>query len=208
MTEKNNVVHLEQEAIHKNTEIFIDITKILGQLLIQGLVNFSFNYKETAISFDASDQVQEAFAQYSPARVQSVTEEVIGITVNLLYNQEDQMLKQAQDEGKTNHGILQKKINAVKQHIITPNLQNGFNFYRTCIGNVLEQFAAQRVVKPASQNYPSMETVLVKLATRDNMDSAGRQTMSFELYEDQLDEIIKVLTQLKKENPVNKNKPQ
>ncbi|MEW6697772.1 MAG: hypothetical protein ACOY35_13365 [Bacillota bacterium] len=38
MTEHNNVVHLEQEMINKNTEIFIDITKILGQMQSQGLV--------------------------------------------------------------------------------------------------------------------------------------------------------------------------
>lgn len=199
MTEHNNVVHLEQEMINKNTEIFIDITKILGQMQSQGLVNFSFNYRETAISYDPSAQVQEAFAQYSPARVQSVTEEVMDITVKLMDNQEDQMLKKAQEEGKTNHAILQKKVEAVKQYIINTNLQNGFNFYRTCIGNVLEQFAVQRVVKPASQNFPAMETILVKLAIRDNMSDTGRQAISFELYEDQVDDVMKVLSQLKKE---------
>ncbi|SHE38622.1 hypothetical protein [Desulforamulus putei] len=208
MTEQNNVVHLEQEVINKNTEIFSDITAIVGRLMKQGLATFSFNYKETAISFDASPQIREAFAQYSSARVQAVTEEVVDITVKLLDNQEEQMLKQAQDEGKTNYGILQKKINTVKQQIITTGLQNAYNFYRTCIGNVLEQFAAQRVVKPASPQYPSLETVLVKITTRDNMDGASRQTISFELYEDQLDEMINVLTQLKKEHRSCKNKPQ
>lgn len=204
MSEQNNVVSLEQEIIHKNSDIFANITNKIGQLLKQGIATFSFDYREAAIAFESSTEVKRAFSDYSPERVQSVSEELVELTLKLLDGQEQNLLAEAEKEGKTAHAILDKKINAVKHHILNSNLQNAYYFYRTCVGNVLEQFIAQRVVKPASNSFPSIETLIIKLTTKDNLSNSGK-TVSFELYQDQLDDIIKTLTQVKKEFQASSN---
>lgn len=199
MSEQQKVYSLDQEIILKNTEIFVDITKILGQLLKKNLANFSFSGTDSIISFDSSIEVTGAFNNYSPQTVQSVTEEMVELTLKLLGNEESQLLTIAQEEGKTAHAVLTEKIKVVKENIALDKLQKAFHFYRTSIGNVLEQFLAQRIVKPASGNFPVQNTVQVKLTTRDNLDSSFRQSINFELYEEQLDEIIKIISDIKKD---------
>lgn len=199
MSEQQKVYSLDQEIILKNTEIFVDITKILGQLLKKNLANFSFSGTDSTISFDSSIEVTGAFNNYSPQTVQSVTEEMVELTLKLLGNEESQLLTIAQEEGKTAHAVLTEKIKVVKENIALDKLQKAFHFYRTSIGNVLEQFLAQRIVKPASGNFPVQNTVQVKLTTRDNLDSSFRQSINFELYEEQLDEIIKIISDIKKD---------
>lgn len=202
MAERNNVISLEKELFNKNCDIFVDITKIVGEMLQDGNATFSFDHTEAALTFNPSPKFENALARFSQEKIKSVTEEIVEIALFLLNNQEQQILSQAKEEGKTNEAILQKKISTVKQHILSDKLQNAFHFYRTCIGYVLEQFAAQRIVKAASPNYPSQETILLKLAIKDNMDEINKQSIVFEVYEDQLDEIISILTDLK-----NQNKP-
>ncbi|CCO07103.1 hypothetical protein [Desulforamulus hydrothermalis] len=184
----------------KNTEIFCQIISVLGGLMKQGRANFCFNYKETAFSLDDSQQVKEALAAYSVSRVQKVIEEMLDITVKLLDNQEQQLLNEAQKEGKKQYTMLQQKITAIKEHLLSPDLKNAYLFYRTCINNVLEQFTAQRLVKPASPQYPGVETVLAKITIKDNMHDNSRQSFFFELYENQLDELIMILSQLKRDH--------
>lgn len=202
MAEKNNVISFEKELFMKNCDIFIDIAKIVGEMLQVGEATFSFDHTEAALTLNPSPKFEGALARFSQEKIKSVTEEIVEIALLLLNNQEQQMLNQAREEGKTNESILQKKIDVVKQHIISDKLQNAFHFYRTCIGYVLEQFAAQRIVKAASPNYPAQETILLKLVVKDNMDEINKQAVFFEVYEDQLEEIIAVLTDLK-----NQNKP-
>lgn len=202
MSEQNNVISLEQEIINKNSDIFVNITNKIGQLLKQGLATFSFDYREAAIAFESSTEVKRAFSDFSPERVQSVSEELVDLTLKLLDGQERSLLFEAENEGKTAHAIMDKKVNAVKQHILSSNLQNAYHFYRTCVGNVLEQFIAQRVVKPASNSYPSIETLIIKLTIKDNLNNSS-ETVSFELYQDQLKDIIKTLTKIQKEFQTN-----
>ena len=61
----------------------------------------------------------------------------------------------------------------------------------------MDQFIAQKVVKPATDRYDSLETVMVKLTTKDNMDNRNRQSISFEMYGDQVDEVIETLKKIK-----------
>ncbi|SHJ93671.1 hypothetical protein [Desulforamulus aeronauticus] len=203
MAEKTNVISLEKELVNKNCEIFIDITKIIGTMLQDGHAIFSFDHTEAALSFDPAPSFESKLARFSQEKIKLVTEEIVEISLMLLNNQEQTLLNQAQEEGKTAEAILQKKIDAVKQYIINNKLQTAFHFYRTCIGNVLEQFAAQRIIKAASQNYPSQETILLKMTVKDNLDEINKQSILFELYEDQLDEIITILTNLKNQNKPN-----
>ncbi|GAB6157455.1 hypothetical protein JCM39194_06550 [Desulfotomaculum varum] len=191
---------LYEQCQDKNTEIFCQIIYILGRLIKQGMANFCFSYKETAFSLDDTQQVKEALADYSASRVQKVIEEMLDITVKLLDNQEQQLLSEAQEEGKKHHAIMQQKIKFIKKHMLSPDLPNAYHFYRTCINNVLEQFTAQRLVKPASPQYPSVETILVKITVKDNMDDTGSQSLFFEMYENQLDELIGMLSQLKRDH--------
>lgn len=199
MSDKHNVINFDQELAIKNTEIFEDVTKIIGQLMKKDLAIFSFSGDESSLSFSSSPEVNSAFAHYSPQKVQSVTEEVVELTLTLLDNQEERLLTMAEQEGKSNHEIVQKKLNAIKQNIAINKMQNAYYFYRTTIGSVLEQFMAQRIVKPATGEFPAQNTVMVKLTTRDNLDNSFRESISFELYEEQLDEIIKLFTEIKKE---------
>ncbi|ABO50326.1 hypothetical protein Dred_1801 [Desulforamulus reducens MI-1] len=199
MIEQTKVVNLEQEMVNKNTDLFVNITEIIGELLKRGLATISFNYTDCAITFATTPEVQRAFAQYSVERVQSITDEVIDITLKLLENQELTMLNQAQDAGKAVHGTLQKKISTVKKFILNNRLHNAYAFYSTSIGNVLDQFIAQKVVKPATDRYDSLETVMVKLTTKDNMDNRNRQSISFEMYGDQVDEVIETLKKIKQD---------
>lgn len=199
MSEQKKVVSLEQEIIHKNTDLFIDITGRIGKLLKQGLATVSFDYREAAIVFDSTEEVKRTFSDFSPERVQSVTDELVLLTLQLLDEQEQVLLTESQNEGKTQQEILQKKINAVNQYIINPKLKNAYHFYRTCIGSVLEQIVVQHVIKPASKPYPSMETLILKLTAKDNMDSTNKSAISFEIFPEQLDDIIHTLTQAKKD---------
>lgn len=205
MNEQLNVINLEQETVNKNTDLFVNITEIIGELMKKGLANISLSYQDCAITFSPAQEVQQAFAQYSVERVQSVTDEVIDLTLKLLDNQEQALLKQAQKDGKTVFNMTQKKIALVKKHIVNDKFQRAYPFYRTTIGNVLDQFVAQRVIKPPTENYPSLETVLLKIVTKDNMDQAERKIISFELYNDQIDEIIHILTKLKQDTNLKSN---
>lgn len=197
MKEQLNVINLEQETVNKNTDLFVNITEIIGELMNKGLANISISYHDCSITFAPTEEVQQAFAQYSVERVQSVTNEVIDLTLKLLDNQEQNLLQQAQKDGKTNYSITQKKIATVKKQIVNDKLKGAYSFYRTTIGNVLDQFVAQRVIKPPTENYPALETVMVKIVTKDNMDNSARKIISFEMYNDQIDELINILTKVK-----------
>ncbi|AEG60422.1 hypothetical protein [Desulforamulus ruminis] len=200
MTQQDNkVVNINQELITKNTDMFSDITTVLETLFNQGLASFSFDYQETVINLDSVPEVEEVFAHYDPDRVQDTIEEVVDITLMLLDNREEQLLSDAAKEGHTVQAIMEQKIKIIKEKIINPKLQQAYYFYRTCISNVMEQFVAQRVVKPPSGQFPALSSFLVKLTVKDNLDHANRQNVSFELYEDQLDELITLLSQLKQE---------
>ncbi|RYD05127.1 hypothetical protein N752_11175 [Desulforamulus aquiferis] len=54
-------------------------------------------------------------------------------------------------------------------------------------------------MKPPTDNFPAQNTIQVKLTARDNLDSSFRQSVTFELYEEQLDEIIKIIADIKKD---------
>lgn len=195
----SKVIPINHEIINKNTDLFIDITTTLERLIKKGLASFSFDYRETSITFEPDPEVENAFTHYDPENVQNVIEEVIEITLMLLDNQENQLLTDADNEGQTARAIMDKKISSVKENIITKKLQNGYYFYRTCISNVLEQFVAQRVVKPPANRFPALDSLMVRLTVKDNLDPSSREDISFELYQDQLDELISLLCQLKQE---------
>lgn len=209
MQEQLNVINLEQETVNKNTDLFVNITEIIGELLSKGLANISISYHDCTITFAPTQEVQQAFIQYSVERVQRVTDEVIDLTLKLLDNQEQNLLQQAQSDGKAVYSMTQKKITSVKKHIVNDKLQSAYYFYRTTIGNILDQFVAQRVIKPPTENYPSLETVMLKIVTKDNLDNSERKIISFEIYNDQIDEIINILTKLKQDtNSKSNQEPQ
>ncbi|AEF94223.1 hypothetical protein Desca_1364 [Desulfotomaculum nigrificans CO-1-SRB] len=197
--QENKVVNIDQEIINKHTDSFVNITTILGSLLKKDLARFSFNYDESTVTLDSSPEVLDAFANYSPDKVQSVMEEIVTITLKLLDNQEAALLQEAANEGKTTHMILQKKIEAIKNNIDLKTLQNGYYFYRTCIGNVLDQFIAQKIVKPPSGRFPAIETAMIRISAKDNHNNGNSQSINFELYPYQIDDIINTLSQLKQE---------
>lgn len=205
MTEQSNLISFEQETVNKNTDLFVNITTIIGDLINKGLANISFNYDDCAITFAPTNDVHQAFSQYSVEKVQSITDEVIDLTLQLLDNQEQIILNQAKGDGKTVFEITQKKINAVKKHIINNKLKSAYTFYQTTIGNVLDQFVAQKVIKPPSENYPSIESVMIKISIKDNMNNLDRKTMSFEMYGEQLKDVINILTNIKKDLTIKSN---
>ncbi|RYD05128.1 hypothetical protein N752_11180 [Desulforamulus aquiferis] len=110
MAEQQKVYSIDQEIILKNTEIFVDIAKIIGKLLKKNLASFSFSGTESTISFVSSPEVSGAFTHYSPQTVQSVTEEVVDLTLGLLANEEQALLTAAQNEGNTATYCYRKRL--------------------------------------------------------------------------------------------------
>ncbi|GAB6180962.1 hypothetical protein JCM14036_22810 [Desulfotomaculum defluvii] len=205
MTEQSNVINLEQETVNKNTELFVNITTIIGNLINKGLASLSFNYGDCAISFSPTTDVHQAFSQYSVEKVQSITDEVIDLTLKLLEEQEQTLLKQAKSDGKTVFEITKKRIDVVNKHIINNKLKSAYTFYQTTIGNVLDQFIAQKIIKPPSETYPSIETIMVKISTKDNINNSERKTISFEMYGEQIDDMIAILSKIKKDITLKSN---
>jgi len=169
------------EEIMKSLDTFEKGVLLLKDALKTGEAKIAVSYGKFNLSVEIGD---EKFAGFPPEELKPALDEISHLMLVLLRRQEPQIIEAAGKQGEEAQRLLLAKIEVLKKHIITNEMQRKFDFYSNCSSNVLEIATVHKVLRP-NVDGNNIDSVVIKLVVKDNL-TEQKTPIQFEMLPEEL----------------------